>query len=270
MAHAAAGNSSTAGADRPQDGAAAEFDEKIALEGLKRGDPEARRQLIEHYLPLARRLAGRYRHSGEAADDLEQVASLGLIKAIDRFEPGVGAFARYAVPTIVGELKRHFRDKGWAMHVPRYLQERVMDVNIAVETLATELGRSPTPRDVAKRVGLSLEDVLEAMDAAGAYSPMSLDSPQPGSSEDDDNTLGQRIGAVDSGYELAEWRPALAPAVAALPGREREILRLRFVEDLTQSQIAKQVGVSQMHVSRLLRRSLDKVAAAAQRDGEGT
>jgi len=180
----------------------------------------------------------------------------------------VGAFARYAVPTIVGELKRHFRDKGWGMHVPRYLQERVMDVNNAVEVLATELGRSPTPRDVAKRTGLGLENVLEAMDAAGAYSPMSLDSPQPGSGEDDDNTLGQRIGAVDTNYELAEWRPAVAPAVAALPDREREILRLRFVEDLTQSQIAQQVGVSQMHVSRLLRRSLDKVAAAAQQDGD--
>jgi len=247
-----------------------EFDEQAALAGLQRGDPEARRLLIEHYLPLARRLAGRYRHSGEASDDLEQVASLGLIKAIDRFEPGVGAIARYAVPTIVGELKRHFRDKGWGMHVPRYLQERVMDVNNAVEVLATELGRSPTPRDVAKRTGLGLEDVLEAMDAAGAYSPMSLDSPQPGSGEDDDNTLGQRIGAVDTNYDLAEWRPAVAPAVAALPDREREILRLRFVEDLTQSQIAQQVGVSQMHVSRLLRRSLDKVAAAAPHDGDPT
>jgi len=238
-----------------------EFDEQAFIERLKQGDFQARAALIEHYLPLARRLAARYRNSGESADDLEQVASVGLIKAIDRFEPGVGAFPRYAVPTIVGELKRHFRDKGWGIRVPRYLQERVMEVNDAVERLSTELGRSPTPRDVADATSIELEGVLEAMDAAGAYSPMSLDSPQPGA-DDDDDTLVQRIGAEDPRYDIVEHRPAIEPAVRALPAREREILRLRFVEDLTQSEIAVKVGVSQMHVSRLLRGALEKLGDA--------
>ncbi len=238
------------------------FDEQEALRRYRDGDAEARAQLIEHHLPLARRLASRYRNSGESSDDLEQVASLGLIKAIDRYRPEAGAFARFAVPTIVGELKRHFRDKGWGMHVPRYLQERVMEVNDAVERLATELGRSPTPRDVAESTGHPVEEVLEAMHAAGAYSPMSLDSPQPGGDAEDENTLGQRLGKEDPQYELAEWRPTVAPALAALPEREREILRLRFQEDLTQSEIASRIGISQMHVSRLLRRSLETLSAA--------
>ena len=242
------------------------FDEQATFARSEQGDAAARAELIEHYLPLARRLAGRYRHSGEAADDLEQVASVGLIKAIDRFKPGFGPFPRYAVPTIVGELKRHFRDKGWGMHVPRYLQERVMEVTDAVERLATELGRSPTPKDVAEYTGHGLEEVLEAMEAAGAYTPMSLDSPQPGGMDDDDNTLGQRIGAEDPRYDAAEWRPTVAPAIAAMPSREQEILRLRFVEDLTQSEIAARIGISQMHVSRLLRRSLEHLAAAAKSD----
>jgi len=241
------------------------FDEQEALRRYQGGDPEARAKLIEHYLPLAKRLASRYRNSGEASDDLEQVASLGLIKAIDRYRPEAGAFARFAVPTIVGELKRHFRDKGWGMHVPRYLQERVMEVNDAVERLSTELGRSPSPRDIAEDTGHDLEEVLEAMHAAGAYSPMSLDSPQPGGdSDDDESTLGQRLGKVDPQYELAEWRPTVAPAVASLPEREQEILRLRFVEDLTQSEIAIRIGISQMHVSRLLRRSLGELSAATR------
>ncbi|CAN5196173.1 N/A [soil metagenome] len=240
-----------------------EFDEAGALQRYKDGDVGARQELIEHFVPLAKRLAGRYRSSGESIEDLEQVASLGLIKAIDRFEPGEGAFARYAVPTIVGELKRHFRDKGWGMRVPRHLQERVMEVNSAVENLATELGRSPTPRDVAEYIGAGIEEVLEAMEAAGAYSPMSLDAPQSGSTDDEDHTLGHRLGASDPAYELAEWRPTVAPAVAALPEREQKILHLRFVEDLTQAEIASRIGVSQMHVSRLLRRSLDELAAAA-------
>jgi len=244
-----------------------EFDEEGALQRYKQGDVSARQELIEHYVPLAKRLAGRYRSSGESIEDLEQVASLGLIKAIDRFEPGEGAFARYAVPTIVGELKRHFRDKGWGMRVPRHLQERVMEVNDAVENLATELGRSPTPKDVARYTGAGLEEVLEAMEAAGAYSPMSLDSPQPGAADEDEHTLGHRLGCEDPAYELAEWRPTVAPAVAALPPREQEILRLRFVEDLTQSEIAERIGISQMHVSRLLRRSLDELAGAATSSG---
>ncbi len=221
-----------------------------------------RERLIEHHMPLARRLAARYRNSGESLDDLVQVACLGLIKAIDRYDPDAGPFPRFAVPTITGELKRHFRDKGWSMRVPRDLQERAMSVGDAVDHLATELGRSPTPRDVADFTRLSLEDVLEAMDAASAYTPMSLDSPQPGSDGDDDHALVNHLGDEDPGYGMAELRPTVAPAVRALPRREREILRLRFVEDLTQTEIADQVGISQMHVSRLLRRSLDKLTRA--------
>lgn len=240
-----------------------QFDERDTLRRYKHGDVEARQELIEHYVPLAKRLAGRYRTSGESIEDLEQVASLGLVKAVDRFDPGEGAFARFAVPTIVGELKRHFRDKGWGMRVPRHLQERVMQVNDAVEHLATELGRSPTPKDVATYTGANLEEVLEAMEAAGAYSPMSLDSPQPGAGEDEDHTLGHRLGSDDPEYELADWRPTVAPAVAALAPRDQEILRLRFEEDLTQSEIAARIGISQMHVSRLLRGALDELAAVA-------
>lgn len=240
------------------------FDEQETLQRYRQGDVRARAQLIEHHLPLARRLASRYRNSGESTDDLEQVASLGLIKAIDRYRPEAGAFARFAVPTIVGELKRHFRDKGWGMHVPRYLQERVMEVNDAVERLSTELGRSPSPGDIARDTGHGLEEVLEAMHAAGAYSPMSLDSPQPGGDDDEESTIGQRLGKIDPQYELAEWRPMVGPAVASLPSREQEILRLRFVEDLTQSEIATRIGISQMHVSRLLRRSLEELGSATR------
>jgi RNA polymerase sigma-B factor len=168
------------------------------------------------------------------------------------------------VPTILGELKRHFRDKGWGIHVPRHLQERTMKVNEAIESLSTELGRSPTPRDVAAFTGLNLEEVLEAMEAASAYTPASLDSPQPGADEDEADTLGQTIGAEDPAYDVAEWRPAVEPALKELDRREREILYLRFVEDLTQTEIADRIGVSQMHVSRLLRAALDKLAAAAE------
>ena len=138
-----------------------------------------------------------------------------------------------------------------------------MEVNDAIENLATELGRSPTPRDVAVYTGAGLEEVLEAMEAAGAYSPMSLDSPQPGAADEEDHTLGHRLGSEDPAYELVEWRPTVAPAVAGLPPREQEILRLRFVEDLTQSEIASRIGISQMHVSRLLRRALDALQEAA-------
>ncbi len=214
-------------------------------------------------MPLARRLASRYRHSGESLDDLIQVACLGLIKAVDRYDPSAGPFTRFAVPTITGELKRHFRDKGWSMRVPRDLQERAMSVGDAVDHLATELGRSPKPRDVARFTGLRLDAVLEAMDAASAYSPMSLDSPQPGSDEDGgDHTLVQTLGDEDPNFGLAEWRPTVAPAVRALPPREQEILRLRFGEDLTQTEIADRIGISQMHVSRLLRRSLAQLTQA--------
>ena len=213
-------------------------------------------------MPLARRLAGRYRHTGESQEDLEQVAYFGLIKAVDRYDPELGPFVRYAVPNVLGELKRHFRDKSWGMHVTRSIQERVLKVNDATELLSARLGRSPSTRDLAKHLEISVEEVSEALDSASAYSPMALDAPQPGG-EDGARVLGDTIGVEDGHYELVELGEAVGPAFRALPAREREIVRLRFLEDLTQSEIATRIGVSQMHVSRLLRRALDTLASAA-------
>ena len=227
------------------------------------GDLVAREELVHRFLPLARRLAGRYRHSGLSEDDLQQVASLGLIKAIDRYDPDAGPFVSYAVPTIVGELKRHFRDKGWGMRIPRSLQERFLKVNRAVEELSGRLGRSPTPMDIAHHMGIDLEEVIEALEASSAYSPVALDAPRPGD-DDGDRTLGDSLGAEDPHYEFVDIGQRLAPAFSTLPGREQQILKLRFVDDLTQSEIAERIGVSQMHVSRLLRRALDKLNASAE------
>jgi len=241
--------------------------EQDLLHRYGQGDVRAREEVINRFLPLARRLAGRYRHTGESQEDLEQVACLGLIKAIDRYDPGLGPFVRYAVPNIMGELKRHFRDKGWSMHVPRSVQERFLRVNDAMDELSGRLGRSPSPKDIAAHTGLELEEVLEALDASSAYSPVALDAPHPGD-EDGDRTLGDNLGADDARYGFVELGQALAPAFRALPPREQTILKLRFIDDLTQSEIADQVGVSQMHVSRLLRRSLDRLNAAAEGHGQ--
>ncbi len=237
--------------------------EERLLRRYQGGDIRAREELVHRFLPLTKRLAARYRHTGESQDDLEQVASMGLIKAIDRYDPDLGPFVRYAVPNIMGELKRHFRDKGWGVRVPRSVQERFLRVNDAVDQLSGRLGRSPSPRDIAEHTGLSLEDVLEALEAATAYSPVTLDAPHPGDG-DTDRTLGDNLGAEDPSYGFVDLGQALAPAFRALPAREQTILRLRFIDDLTQSEIAEQIGVSQMHVSRLLRRSLDRLSTAAE------
>ena len=231
----------------------------------RHNDLTAREELVSRFLPLARQLASRYRHAGEPYDDLLQVACLGLVKAVDRFEPSRGkSFSKYAVPTILGELKRHFRDKGWAVHVPRSTQELALKVGDALGTLPARLGRSPTPRDVAQALEVSVEQVLEAMEAATAYEAGSLDSPRPGVSDDDDGlTLADTLATEERGYQVVEIGQAIGSALGALPDREREILRLRFEEDMTQAGIAERVGVSQMHVSRLLRRSLDRLTAAA-------
>ena len=226
------------------------------------GDLEARDELVERFMPLAKRLASRYRNGSDSAEDLQQVAYLGLLKAIDRYDPEAGPFMRFAVPTILGELKRHFRQTRWNVHVPRSLQERVLDVSGAIETLSGELGRSPTPSDIAEATGLDLEDVLEAMDATTANNPVALDAPY-GGEEGSEVTLSETVGSEDSGFELVELGESVAPAVRALPVRERCILHLRFVEDLTQVEIAERIGISQMHVSRLLRRALDALQSAA-------
>jgi RNA polymerase sigma-B factor len=226
------------------------------------GDLLARHQLIERYLPLARSLARRYERRGEPLDDLVQVASLGLVKAIDRFEPERGlSFSSYAVPTMLGELRRYFRDSGWALHVPREMQERVVTVNHAVERLSGKLGRSPSPQQVADELNLPVEDVLEAIAANAAYCTDSLDAPLR--SGDEGQAIAEGFGEKDERFELIEDRASIGPALRMLPERERLILRLRFMDDLTQSEIAQRIGISQMHVSRLIRRALEQVRAAA-------
>jgi RNA polymerase sigma-B factor len=241
--------------------------ERELFDRHRSGDPSARDELVEMFLPLARRLAGRYRNSGEPLDDLEQVASLGLINSIDRYDPDAGPFVRYAVPNIMGELKRHFRDKAWGVHVPRSLQERTLKVSRTIDELSSRLGRSPSPKDVAEATGFDLEEVLEAMDVSSAYSPAPLDAPA-GSEPDGEGarTLADTLGEDDERLELVELGHTVGPALKALPEREQEILRLRFAEDLTQVEIAKRIGVSQMHVSRLLRRSLNRLSEVAEAD----
>jgi RNA polymerase sigma-B factor len=217
------------------------------------GDRAARAELVERMLPLARSLARRYVGKGEPLDDLEQVASLGLLKAIDRFDVSREVrFATFAVPTIAGELKRHFRDRGWMLRVPRDIQELSARVSRARETLTRDLGRSPTVDEVARTLDSSVEQVLEALRAADSYRMMSLDEPLA-----DGAGALEAIGGDDEGYELAEHRVLLRPGLDGLGAREREIVRLRYYEGLTQREIARAVGVSQMHVSRLIRRSID-------------
>jgi RNA polymerase sigma-B factor len=229
---------------------------------LERGDLSARERLVERFLPLARQLARRYGSAGEPIDDLVQVASLGLVKAIDRYEPDRGtAFSSFAVPTILGEIKRHFRDTGWTVRVPRAIQERRLKVNRAIPVLTGRLGRSPTTAEIAEHIESTSEDVLEALEAAVAYEPVSLDT-TPGA-DDDDDTWAQSVGTEDPGYTIVEYGATLAPALKALPERERLILHMRFVEDMTQSQIAERIGISQMHVSRLIRKALEVMRSEA-------
>jgi RNA polymerase sigma-B factor len=228
-----------------------------------RGDVAAREELIRRTLPLARRLAGRYARGSEPIDDLLQVASIGLIKAVDRFDPTLGlAFSSFAVPSILGELKRHFRDHGWAARVPRPLQERVLNVNAAVDEMSGKLGRAPKPREVAAAMGESVEDVLAAMEAATAHVAASLDAPI-GHDGEDSLTYADSVGDLDARLELIEDRTVVDAALRALPERERQVLHLRFAEDLTQSEIAERIGVSQMHVSRLIRRALGRLQTVA-------
>jgi len=241
-------------------------DNELLVRYHRHGDLDAREALAARFVPVARDLASRYRYTNEPLEDLVQVACLGLMKAIDRFEPGRGSrFMSYAVPTMVGELKRHFRDKGWALHVPRELQERVLNVNKASETLSKRLGRSPTTGEIAEALGMPAEAILEAVEAGTAYDTSSLDSPLT-VTDDESGTLIDTLGSEDRGFEFVDMSVAVGPTVRALPKREREILRLRFVDDLTQREIGERVGVSQMHVSRLLRRALDKVHEAAATD----
>src|SRR5687767_4669643 len=243
--------------------AARERERQLLVKYHLEGDLDAREELVERFLPLARDLALRYTYTDEPLDDLVQVASLGLIKAIDRFEPGRGTkFTSYAAPTILGELKRHFRDKGWSLHVPRDLQERTLAVSRATEVLSKELGRSPKVREVDEHLGCSVEQVLEAQEAAASNEAASLDAPA-GREDEESAALIDLLGDEDSSYDLVEDRQAIASTWPSLPEVERQVLELRFLHDLTQREIGERIGYSQMHVSRLLRRALNRVETAA-------
>ena len=244
--------------------ARADEDRRLLVRYHREGDAAAREALVERFLPLARQLARRYQRGGEQLDDLVQVASLGLLKAIDRFDPArETAFSSFAVPTILGEIKRHFRDKGWAVRVPRDLQELSVKVDRVADEMARELGRAPTPAEIAERTGTSLEQVLEAREASGAYRAVSLDRPRT-DDEDDGDSYADAVGADDPGYRVAEAAATVDRLMRVLTDREREVLRLRFEEDLTQSEIGTRVGVSQMHVSRLIRQSIARLRDEAE------
>ncbi|MFG2040803.1 SigB/SigF/SigG family RNA polymerase sigma factor [Dactylosporangium sp. NPDC048998] len=231
---------------------------------MDRGDPRRgalRDRAVAHSLPLADRLARRFHGMGESPADLSQVAALGLMKAIEGFDPDYGTdFGGYATPTIVGELKRYFRDKGWGVHVPRRLQELRIEINRVRDSLGQRLGRSPTPKDVADHLGIDEEQVLEALVASSAYRPVSLFAPLGG--DDDAGTLADVLGDDDRDIDGVEFRQAIKPLIARLPERERRILSLRFYGNRTQAQIAADLGISQMHVSRLLSRTLDGLRRA--------
>jgi len=233
----------------------------LFLRWQKQGDRVARDELVAEFMPLARSLARRYGRSSEPFEDLLQVASLGLLKALDRFDPERGhPFPSFAVPTILGEMRRYFRDSGWAVHMPRGMQEQALKVRDAQERLTNEHGHAPTVGQLAEYLEFDTEDVLDTLQALQAYETLSLDAPPP-SAEDEAMTYGDALGHDDERYELIELDATVTAALAHLPARERLILRMRFVEDLTQSEIAAHVGVSQMQVSRLLRRSLDQLRA---------
>jgi RNA polymerase sigma-B factor len=224
------------------------------------GDVEARQRLIEQYLPLVRSLARRYSYRGEQLEDLVQVGCIGLIKAIDRFDVDRGVeLTTYATPNIIGEIKRHFRDKGWAVRVPRGLQELNVRLSRLMEELTIQLERSPTIAELAKAADVEEEEVLEALETGQAYATLSLSAPSGGGDDGDDLDPLESLGEIEKEYEVSEDRAVLAPGWKVLDDRERRILELRFFEGLTQSQIAQQVGISQMHVSRLIRRSLEKI-----------
>jgi RNA polymerase sigma-B factor len=247
-----------------------ESDKALLRRYHEEGDLQAREQLIEQYMSLVRSLARRYSYRGEQLEDLVQIGAIGLIKAIDRFDLNRGVeLTTYATPNIIGEIKRHFRDKGWSVRVPRGLQELNVQLSRLVEQLTVQLGRSPTITELAKGAGVEEEEVLEALESGRAYSSLSLSS---GGGQEDGEELDplESIGTEEHQYDVSEDRAVLAPGFRVLDERERKILHLRFFEGLTQSQIAQQVGISQMHVSRLIRRSLEKIREeiAAEEDIE--
>ncbi|MET9544322.1 SigB/SigF/SigG family RNA polymerase sigma factor [Streptomyces sp. NPDC006627] len=233
--------------------------------------PERQRlveQLVEAWLPMAHRLAGKFRDRGEPLEDLEQVAALGLVKAVDRYDPAHGPFAPYAVPTIVGEVKRYFRDHAWSVHVPRRVQELRNKVRAGIRELALTQGdRSPTVAEIAEHVQLSEEDVLTGMEAIDSFRAISLDAQlNAATSEGKSAALGDLLGQAEPRYDIIVAREAVKPCLARLPERERRILHMRFFQDMTQARIGEELGISQMHVSRLLTRACRRVRAHVEQD----
>lgn len=239
---------------------------ELFLRWQRSGDQRAREELVDRFLPLARNLARRYAGAREPFDDLLQVASLGLVKAIDRFDTDRGAaFSSFAVPTILGELKRYFRDLGWSVHVPRGAQEQALKVQEAQERLTTKTGRPPTVDELAQYLELAVEDVLDALETAAAHHSTSLDAPREDRG-DDSGALVDTFGEEDRRYELVEQTTTVTVAARELTARERRVLALRFAGDMTQTQIAKEIGVSQMQVSRILRRALTRLRELTETD----
>jgi RNA polymerase sigma-B factor len=226
------------------------------------GDRQLRNELVEEHVRLAEFLARRFAHRGEASDDLRQVALVGLLKAVERFEPDRGLqFSSFATPTITGELKRHFRDRGWAVRVPRRIQELHLELDRTVNELSQELGRPPTPSEIAQRAGVLEEDVLESMEAGSLYRLASIDAGRP--DDETGSSPAERLGEQDEELMAVDDRVAVGEMLSVLPEREQTIVYLRFFEGLTQSEIAARVGISQMHVSRLLARSLETLGEHA-------
>jgi RNA polymerase sigma-B factor len=223
----------------------------------REGDRDARERALVELMPLVRALASRYAGRGEPLEDLVQVGALGLVKAVDRFDVDRGVeFSSYAVPTIVGEIRRHFRDKAWAMHVPRRVKELSVRLSRVLDELTTDLGRSPTVAELAEAAGAEEEEVIDALDSAHAYSTRSLHAPFD---DGGDDSLAEKLGEEELGYRDVEDGSLIATGLDALDDRERRIVELRFFDEMTQSQIAAEIGISQMHVSRLLRRALSKM-----------
>jgi RNA polymerase sigma-B factor len=222
----------------------------------------ARDSLVRLHLPLVEHCARRFRNRGEPLEDLVQVGTIGLIKSVDRFDTERGVeFSTYATPTIIGEIKRYFRDKGWAIRVPRRLQELRMLISAATGELTQSLGRSPTPRELAEVIGCSVEEIIEGIESSNAYSTLSLDATDDG---DGSASMLDAIGIDDEGLEHVEIRESIKPLLDRLEPREKKILLLRFFKNMTQSQIAEEIGVSQMHVSRLLNRTLEQLRTSME------
>jgi RNA polymerase sigma-B factor len=242
---------------------------ELFLRWSRARDSWARELLVRRFTPLARSLARRYAHTSEPFEDLMQVASLGLLKALERFDPEQGAaFASFAVPTILGELRRYFRDSSWGIHVPRDLQEQTLKVGGAQEELCKERGRAPTVNELAVYLELGTEQVLEALQAAQAYEALPLDAPTGSAEGEEKMTYLDALGCEDEHYELVELGVTVATALKRLPPRERTIVHLRFIEELSQAEIARRVGISQMQVSRLLRRSLEQLRVLTHAQAE--